>query len=120
MRQFIEVPASVKAELARAFDVNERTVRNALDYSGQSDLCRRIRCFAMQKGGVVMTVQPLMETIHTSCGVMRQTFPNGAEIEVDMHSGRLELRHKGVVRQRVDAGCTIPELYVLQEQAASL
>ena len=120
MKKFIEVSDEVRHHLEKVFDVGAKTVYNALNYVGDSDLCRRIRVHALQRGGVVMVVQPEMETIHTSRGMMRQTFPNGAMIDVDLHDGRLELRHNGVLRSVVERGCTVMELYVLQELAASL
>lgn len=40
------------------FCVGEKTVYNALHYVGDSDLCRRIRTHALQKGGCVMVVLP--------------------------------------------------------------
>lgn len=58
VRRFIEVDDDTRRHLEKAFGVGSRTVYNALTYAGGSDLCRRIRSHALQKGGRVMVVLP--------------------------------------------------------------
>ena len=55
-RHYIEVKSDVKAFLAKAYDVDEKTVRNALTYVSDSPLAKRIRFLALQKGGKEMWV----------------------------------------------------------------
>ena len=57
-RRYIEADEALRRHLAKAFCVGPRTVYNALNYAGDSELCRRIRAHALQKGGRVMVVVP--------------------------------------------------------------
>ena len=50
---------------------------------GQSDLAKRIRNLALQKGGVVFNIGPEIETIHSADGCMRQYFPHDVLLEAD-------------------------------------
>lgn len=90
MSKYIDVSKEVRRKIVNTFSVTERTVFNALNYDderGFSQLALRIRSFAMQNGGVVMTVQPEEEVVYDSEGNLRQYFPNKAVIEVDKQSG---------------------------------
>lgn len=54
MEKRIRVDKSLRAYIAKTFGVTERTVFSALGYDsqyGQSDMAKRIRKFAIQKGG---------------------------------------------------------------------
>lgn len=54
MEKRIRVDKSLRAYIAKIFGVTERTVYNALGYDsqyGQSDMAKRIRKFAIKKGG---------------------------------------------------------------------
>lgn len=75
-RRYIEADEALRRHLAKAFCVGPRTVYNALNYAGDSELCRRIRAHALQKGGRVMVVLP-----ETSFEDLRrgETSPNGGD-----------------------------------------
>ena len=54
MKERIEVTIETRKEITKIFGVTERTVSNALNYAGtrgETDLARRIRKYAAQKGG---------------------------------------------------------------------
>lgn len=57
-RKYVEADKALRRHLSEVFCVGEKTVYNALHYVGDSDLCRRIRTHALQKGGCVMVVLP--------------------------------------------------------------
>lgn len=55
--RLIIVDVQLQKEIARSWDVTDKTVRNALNYTSNSPLARRIRRFALQKGGKLFVHQ---------------------------------------------------------------
>ena len=54
MKERIEVTSETRKAIAKTFGVTEKTVFNALTYAGtrgETELARRIRKYAFQKGG---------------------------------------------------------------------
>ena len=84
--------------MAKTFNVSDKTVWNALRFDkkrGETDCAKRIRKFALQKGGIVMVVAPEVEVLYDYDGVINQYFPNGAKLESDKNTGDTELFYKG-------------------------
>lgn len=84
--------------MAKTFNVSDKTVWNALSFDkkrGETDCAKRIRKFALQKGGIVMVVAPEVEVLYDYDGVINQYFPNGAKLESDKNTGDTELFYKG-------------------------
>lgn len=52
MIKYISVPNKTKVELQTVFDCTREMVWQALNYKSDSDLARRIRKAAIEKGGV--------------------------------------------------------------------
>lgn len=105
MKKYIHVTKEVRQELAKVFNVGDRTVRNALLFDkerGDTDCAKRIRMFALQKGGIVMAVVPEFEVLYDYDGMINQYFPNGAKIETDKKTGNTELYYKGECVARWD------------------
>lgn len=98
MKKYIHVTKEVRQELAKVFKVGDRTVRNALLFDkerGDTDCAKRIRMFALQKGGIMMTVVPEVEVLYDYDGMISQYFPNGVKIETDKNTGDTDLFYKG-------------------------
>lgn len=98
MKKYIDVTKAVRQDIKKAFGVTEQMISYALRFdstNGMSDKAKRIRSYALQKGGVVMVVGKEVETIHDSDGYMRQYFPNGAMIEINKSTGDTVLSWKG-------------------------
>lgn len=98
MEKYIHVTKEVRLCLAKTFNVSDKTVRNALGFDkkrGETDCAKRIRKFALQKGGIVMVVAPEVEVLYDYDGVINQYFPNGAKLESDKNTGDTELFYKG-------------------------
>ena len=98
MEKYIHVTKEVRQCLAKTFNVSDKTVRNALGFDkkrGETDCAKRIRKFALQKGGIVMVVAPEVEVLHDYDGVINQYFPNGAKLESNKNTGDTELFYKG-------------------------
>ena len=98
MEKYIHVTKEVRQCLAKTFNVSDKTVWNALSFDkkrGETDCAKRIRKFALQKGGIVMVVAPEVEVLYDYDGVINQYFPNGAKLESDKNTGDTELFYKG-------------------------
>lgn len=123
MKKYIELSKTEREWIADAFEISMRMVDLALNFDkkrGNSELAQRIRKLALQRGGQLMNELPVFETIHNSNGVMRQAFPNGAEIMVDTSAGFVDLHDKKGTLVKALNECSIKQLYELQELAASL
>ncbi len=98
MEKYIHVTKEIRLCLAKTFNVSDKTVRNALSFDkkrGETDCAKRIRKFALQKGGIVMVVAPEVEVLYDYDGMISQYFPNGAKLESDKNTGDTELFYKG-------------------------
>lgn len=84
MKKYIKISTKEKEWIMQAFDVSLVMVNHALGFDkkrGNSDLAKRIRQLALQRGGVLMNELPVFETIHNiTTGEMVQEFPNGAKL----------------------------------------
>ena len=54
MRQYIHVTKETREFLSKAFDIEPRTVYNALNFVKDNDLAKRVRKLAYEKGGILM------------------------------------------------------------------
>ena len=92
MKRVITVTRSQREFLAKAFGVTKEMVSYALNFhaaKGQSDLAKKIRCLAVQRGGYELVTAPASEVVHDADGIMRQHFENGWMWEADKKSGLL-------------------------------
>ncbi len=122
MKKYIHIAKEDRDFIAKAFGVSERSVLNAIrfdDKRGGSDLARRVRRLAMQRGGVMMTVAPEMETFHDRDGVMRQYFPNGALLELSKEDSRGSVIFDGSTVREYE-NVLVSEIAGIQQYAASL
>jgi len=118
----IEISSETRSKIMKVFGVTRQTVGNALNYRGErgmSDLAKRIRIMALENGGRHMVSWPECETIHDVSGMMHQTFENGSKIEVDKSTGYACWFDPKGVKRGEQKNITIPQLYVMQELAAS-
>lgn len=122
-KRVIEVTKETRDFLQQAFDVTGTMVWYALKFDekrGQSDLAKRIRSLALQKGGVVLNIGPEIETIHSADGRMRQYFPHDVLLEADTRStGQVAVYKKGEL-QRIWDNPGVSELDGIQNWAMSL
>lgn len=122
MEKYIHVTKEVRLYLAKTFNVSDKTVRNALSFDkkrGETDCAKRIRKFALQKGGIVMVVAPEVEVLYDYDGVINQYFPNGAKLESDKNTGDTELFYKGECVGRWD-NVKLRDMDTIQQLAAGL
>lgn len=106
--------------LKKLFGCTEQTLYNSLDLQKpSSEMRKRIRKAAMERGGDVMVTLREMETIHDSNGMMIQTFPNGARIEISKKDGDARIIYKGEEVATFE-NVTIASLYDIQSIAHHL
>ena len=119
-RRQIEVTTEVRAKIKVVFKCTEMTIWRALNFVRDTPTCKRIRLYALQNGGKVVTTVPETETIHDADGMMKQYFPNGALLEVNKNTGLLRVFDPEGVKRREVQDCTIQQLYVEQTFAERL
>ena len=122
-KRVIEVTKETRDFLQQAFDVTGTMVWYALNFDekrGQSDLAKRIRNLALQKGGVVLNIGPEIETIHSADGRMRQYFPHDVLLEADTRGTGLVAVYKKGELQRSWDNPGVGELDGIQNWAMSL
>ena len=124
MKKYIHVTKEVRQELAEVFKVGDRAVWNALSFDkerGETDRAKRIRMFALQKGGIVMVVSPEMETLHDSDDYMRQYLPNDVMLEFSKkkEDAGCYVYHKGVKVRHYDK-VMVSDIPEIQKWAATL
>lgn len=122
-KRVIEVTKETRDFLQQAFDVTGTMVWYALNFDekrGQSDLAKRIRNLALQRGGVVLNIGPEIETIHSADGRMRQYFPHDVLLEADTRcTGLVAVYKKGELQRSWD-NPGVSELDGIQNWAMSL
>lgn len=97
-KRYIHIMKEDREFIMKSLGVTERTVLNAIRFDekrGNSDTAKRIRKLAMSRGGIVMVVNPEIETLFDADNYMRQYFPNGALIELDKKAGTGDVLFKG-------------------------
>lgn len=118
----IEVTPTIRRELMQLFGCSAMNIWRALNYQANSAECCRIRRAAIEKGGRVMNWLPECETIHCADGTMRQTFANGATIEVDWNRRTVAVRDRRGEAVRFDdtAVTTLDDFHALQAWAENI
>ena len=95
MRRYIHVTKETRDFLSKAFDIEPRTVYNALNFVKDNDLAKRVRKLAYEKGGILMCEGLGIETLHDHDNVMRQYLPNGVLLEFDKNNGNGDVYLRG-------------------------
>ena len=123
MEKYIHTQKADREFLMKAFGVTAKTVFNALHFDeqrGHTDLAKKIRKIAMDRGGIVMTVSPEVETLHDSDGYMRQYLPNGVLLEFSkMDDAGCDVFHNGELVRHYDR-VMVSDILGIQNWAATL
>ena len=75
MKKYIHIKKEDREFIAQALDITERTIFNATHYTDMNegtDLMKKVRTLALQRGGIVMVEAPELEVLHDADGYMRQ------------------------------------------------
>ena len=81
MKKYIHVKKEDREFLAKVFGITPRMVFNAVHFESDSELARKVRKLAMDRGGIVMVEAPEAETLFDADGYMRQYLPGGVLLE---------------------------------------
>ncbi len=123
MKRVISVTKSQREFLRKAFGVSEQMVSWALNYhpqKGQSELAKRIRSLAVQRGGCVMVCAPESEVVHDGENMMRQHFENGWMWEGDKSTGVIEVKNpKGETVERIEEA-SLRDIEAVQKSMESI
>ena len=98
MRKYIHIRKEDREFIMKALGITERTVFNAIRFDserGDTELARKVRKLALERGGIVMVELPEVETLHDSDGYMRQYLPNNTLLEFGFADGGCDVFHKG-------------------------
>lgn len=113
MDKRIKVAPEVIDDIARAFNCSRMTVWYALSYKRNSEMSRKIRHFAMQKGGVLIGEGSVPETSYGADGTMTQTF--GARVKLTVQRGMVTVAIDGKPVERTMCK-EIPDFVRLQNR----
>ena len=98
MKKYIHITKEDRMFIMKALGVTERTVFNAIRFyskRGDTELARKIRKLAMERGGIVMVEIPEIECLFDADGYMRQYLPNNTILEFSFENGGCDVFHKG-------------------------
>ena len=119
----ITVTRSQREFLAKAFGVTKEMVSYALNFhpvKGHSDLAKKIRCLAVQRGGFELVTAPASEVVHDADGVFKQYFENGWMWEADKNTGLLVvLDEKGNLKKSIE-NAKVADIDAVQREIESV
>lgn len=118
-KRHLEVSTEARREIQETLKCSKMAMWRALFLNLKTDLSRRIRKMAKDKGAIPMITLPEFETIHTYDGKMIQTFPNGGVITVDMKTEGCIVEKDAKIIREIDE-IRISELERLQLEVAAL
>ena len=98
MKKYIHITKEDRMFIMKALGVTERTVFNAIRFDskrGDTELARKIRKLAMERGGIAMVEIPEIECLFDADGYMRQYLPNNTILEFSFENGGCDVFHKG-------------------------
>ena len=102
MKKYIHLKKVDRDFLAKAFGITPRMVFSAVHFESDSELARKVRKLAMDRGGIVMVEAPEAETLFDADGYMRQYLPGGVLLEFKYSDNSCTVFVKGEERRRFD------------------
>ncbi|KGN77923.1 hypothetical protein HR13_10280 [Porphyromonas gulae] len=105
--------------LCKLFRVTPQMVWKALSFESDTDLAKKIRKAALERGGQHVVELPIFETIHDVEGRMTQTFPGGAIMVCYKDTGAVEVYHAGELVERYE-DVSIAQLDSIQQLCATI
>ncbi|MDN4754541.1 hypothetical protein QYZ87_08400 [Porphyromonadaceae bacterium W3.11] len=114
----IFVTQEQRKELVKTFGVRFDTLSKALNYKTDSELSKKIRALAVQKGGYIVGDDYEMETIFRSNGDMVQSWGGFAQI-IAYKCGKVKVFIEGKLDKEVPS-MTVNELMREQNRISTL
>lgn len=122
MKKYIHITKEDREFIMKALGITERTVFNAIRFDskrGDTELARKVRKLAMDRGGIVMVELPEVETLHDADGYMRQYLPNDTLLEFSWEDGGCDVFHKGEKVRRYE-NVVVSDIKNIQSWALAL
>ena len=89
MKKYIHLKKEDREFIAKAFGITPRMVFSAVHFESDSELARKVRKLALDRGGIVMVEVPETETLFDADGYMRQYLPGGVLLGVQVFGQQL-------------------------------
>lgn len=121
-KRYIHIMREDREFIMKALGVTQRSVFNALhfdDRRGNTELARKIRKLAMDRGGIIMVEVPEIETLFDSDDYMRQYLPNNTLLEFSFKDGGCDVYHKGEKVRRYE-NVVVSDIKNIQSWASAL
>ena len=121
MKKYIHIQKADREFIAKALGITERTIFNATHYTDMNegtDLMKKVRTLALQRGGIVMVEVPEWEVLHDADGYMRQ-YLGDVLLEFDKNGGCCDVYKKGEKVRHYD-NVMLAEIQGIQDWAATL
>ena len=121
MKKCIHIKKEDREFIAKSLDITERTIFNATHYTDMNegtDLMKKIRALALQRGGIVMVEAPELEVLHDADGYMRH-YLGDVLLEFDKNGGCCDVYKKGEQVRHYD-DVMLAEIQGIQDWAATL
>jgi hypothetical protein len=119
MKKYIHMKKEDREFISKALGVTPRMIFNAVHFESDSDLARKVRKMAMDRGGIVMVEAPEAETLFDADGYMRQRLVNGVLLEFNMKDSSCEVLMKGETVRRYE-NVLVSEIPQIQDWASAL
>ena len=116
----IAADAALRGKLMKIFSVGDRAVRNALDWSSDSELARKIRHTALLNGAV--RLEPAKDdcVFHDADGTMRCYEENGAVCEFHRADGSGHIFFKGEEVASFAGPVSLEQVFEIRAKAAAM
>ncbi len=121
MKKYIHIQKADRKFLAEVFKVTERTIFNAThfeDMNEGTDLMKKIRTLALQRGGITMIDAPEWEVLYDAGGYMRH-YLGDVLLEFDKDNGCCDVYKRGEKVRHYD-NVMLTEIQGIQDWAAGL
>jgi len=121
MKKYIHIQKADRKFLAEVFKVTERTIFNAThfeDMNEGTDLMKKIRTLALQRGGITMIDAPEWEVLYDADGYMRH-YLGDVLLEFDKDNGCCDVYKRGEKVRHYD-NVMLTEIQGIQDWAAGL
>lgn len=119
MKKYIHIQKKDREFIMKALDITERMVFKGIRFESDTELAKRIRKLAMDRGGIVMVEVPEMETLFDADGYMRQYLPNNTLLEFSFEDGGCDVFHKGEKVRRYE-NVVVSDIKNIQSWALAL
>lgn len=119
MKKYIHLKKEDREFIAKAFGITPRMVFSAVHFESDSELARKVRKLAMDRGGIVMVEAPEAETLFDADGYMRQRLGNGVLLEFNLQDSSCVVLHKGESVRKYE-NVLIREIPQIQTWASAL